>query len=116
MIRAQRGLKDFAIGGVETNLPLLQAIVAGEVFQQNQFTTRYLDDHLTAFATALNTDDASGQAVQPGAQVDPSDPLAVLEHGKTGAVSDVSRRRMLNYCPNASAMVKLPLPLLCKAP
>ena len=46
VIRAQRGLKDFAIGGVETNLPLLQAIVAGEVFQQNQFTTRYLDDHL----------------------------------------------------------------------
>ena len=100
VIRAQRGLKDFAIGGVETNLPLLQAIVAGEVFQQNQFTTRYLDEHLTAFATALNTEDRhSGQAVQPGAQVDPSDPLAVLEHGKTGAVSDVSTSADVELLP-----------------
>ena len=100
VIRAQRGLKDFAIGGVETNLPLLQAIVAGEVFQQNQFTTRYLDEHLTAFATALNTEDRhSGQAVQPGAQVDPSDPLAVLEHGKSGAVSDVSTSADVELLP-----------------
>ncbi len=91
VIRAQRGLKDFAIGGVDTNLPLLQAIVAGEVFQNNQFTTRYLDDHLMAFASASSPDDVSGpQTVQAGAQVNPSDPLAVLEHGKSGVATSVS--------------------------
>ena len=73
VIRAQRGLKDFAIGGVETNLPLLQAIVAGEVFQQNQFTTRYLDDHLMAFATASNVDDRP--AVRPFSRVPRSIPV-----------------------------------------
>jgi acetyl-CoA carboxylase carboxyltransferase component/biotin carboxyl carrier protein len=91
VIRAQRGLKDFAVGGVETNLPLLQAIVADEVFQKNQFTTRYLDDHLMAFASASNPDDAiSPEPAQPGAQVNPSDPLAVLEHGKIGAATSAS--------------------------
>ena len=120
VIRAQRGLKDFAIGGVETNLPLLQAIVAGEVFQQNQFTTRYLDEHLTAFCDGI---EHRGQAQRSGrsagcAGVDPSDPLAVLGNftARLGLLAMSVPRRMLNYCPNASAMVKLPLPLLCKAP
>ena len=91
VIRAQRGLKDFAVGGVETNLPLLQAIIADEVFQKNQFTTRYLDDHLMAFASASIPDDSSmPEAAQPGAQVNPSDPLAVLEHGKSGAATSAS--------------------------
>ena len=91
VIRAQRGLKDFAVGGVETNLPLLQAIIADEVFQKNQFTTRYLDDHLMAFASASNPDDASSpEPAQPGAQVNPSDPLAVLEHGKSGIATSAS--------------------------
>lgn len=91
VIRAQRGLKDFAIGGVDTNVSLLQAIVAGEVFQKNQFTTRYLDDHLMDFASASSADDAGGpQALQPGVQVDPSDPLAVLEHGKSGVATGAS--------------------------
>ena len=100
VIRAQRGLKDFAVGGVATNLPLLQAIVAGEVFQQNQFTTRYLDDHLMAFAGASNVDDASGTGpAQPGAQVNSSDPLAVLEHGKSGVASSESKAADVELLP-----------------
>ena len=100
VIRAQRGLKDFAVGGVATNLPLLQAIVAGEVFQQNQFTTRYLDDHLMAFAGASNVDDASGTGpAQPGAQVNSNDPLAVLEHGKSGVASSESKAADVELMP-----------------
>ncbi len=100
VIRAQRGLKDFAVGGVATNLPLLQAIVAGEVFQQNQFTTRYLDDHLMAFAGASNVDDASGTGpAQPGAQVNSNDPLAVLEHGKSGVASSESKAADVELLP-----------------
>ena len=100
VIRAQRGLKDFAVGGVATNLPLLQAIVAGEVFQQNQFTTRYLDDHLMAFAGASNVDDASGTGpAQPGAQVNSNDPLAVLEHGKSGVASSESKATDVELLP-----------------
>ena len=100
VIRAQRGLKDFAVGGVATNLPLLQAIVAGEVFQQNQFTTRYLDDHLMAFAGASNVDNASGTGpAQPGAQVNSNDPLAVLEHGKSGVASSESKAADVELMP-----------------
>ena len=100
VIRAQRGLKDFAVGGVATNLPLLQAIVVGEVFQQNQFTTRYLDDHLMAFAGASNVDDASGTGpAQPGAQVNSNDPLAVLEHGKSGVASSESKAADVELLP-----------------
>ena len=100
VIRAQRGLKDFAVGGVATNLPLLQAIVAGEVFQQNQFTTRYLDDHLMAFAGASNVDDARGTGpAQPGAQVNSNDPLAVLEHGKSGVASSESKAADVELLP-----------------
>ena len=100
VIRAQRGLKDFAVGGVATNLPLLQAIVAGEVFQQNQFTTRYLDDHLMAFAGASNVDDASGTGpAQPGAQVNSNDPLAVLEHGKSGVASSENKAADVELLP-----------------
>jgi acetyl-CoA carboxylase carboxyltransferase component/biotin carboxyl carrier protein len=44
-----------------------------------------------AFASASIPDDSSmPEAVQPGAQVNPSDPLAVLEHGKSGAATSAS--------------------------
>lgn len=86
IIRAKRGLRDFVIGGVEMNISLLQNILEDQAFQDNRFTTRYLDDHLMDYVPEAEAagSDLSNQA---GAQVDANDPLAVLEHGKSGLTS-----------------------------
>lgn len=86
IIRAKRGLRDFVIGGVEMNISLLQNILEDQAFQDNRFTTRYLDDHLMDYVREAEAagSDLSNQA---GAQVDANDPLAVLEHGKSGLTS-----------------------------
>jgi acetyl/propionyl-CoA carboxylase alpha subunit len=86
IIRARRGLRDFVIGGVEMNISLLQNILEDQAFQDNRFTTRYLDDHLMNY---LPEAEAAGSDLsnQAGAQVDANDPLAVLEHGKSGLTS-----------------------------
>ena len=97
IVRAKRGLRDFVIGGIDTNLSLLQNILEASAFAENRFTTRYLDDHLMDFAPVAQAA-SPGQSNQTGAQVDASDPLAVLEHGKSGAVS----------VGNAQVQVELP--------
>jgi acetyl/propionyl-CoA carboxylase alpha subunit len=81
IVRAQRGLRDFLIEGVQTNIPLLQNILGDQAFQENRFTTRYLDEHLMELAPAQAD---TAQQVQAGAAAKSNDPLAVLEHGKSG--------------------------------
>ena len=100
MIRAQRGLKDFAIGGVETNLPCCRPLLPVRYSSKTSSPRAIWTSHLTAFATALNTEDRhSGQAVQPGAQVNSNDPLAVLEHGKSGVASSESKAADVELLP-----------------
>jgi len=53
-----------------------------------------------AFAGASNVDDASGSGpAQPGAQVNSNDPLAVLEHGKSGVASSESKAADVELLP-----------------
>lgn len=44
--RMERALREFAVSGVHTNIPYLQAIVGDSVFQAGDTTTRFLEERL----------------------------------------------------------------------
>ena len=85
--RAQHALCSFRIEGVATNLPFLRSLLADPAVQANRVSTDFVAEHAETllgaaqrtyyFETTLD-DVARGLA---GAQIDASDPLAVLEHG-----------------------------------
>ncbi len=54
--RARRALKQTRIEGVQSNLPLLQALLASDAVQANAVTTRYVETHLQELLRALPTD------------------------------------------------------------
>lgn len=54
--RARRALKQTRIEGVQSNLPLLQALLASDGVQANAVTTRYVETHLPELLRALPTD------------------------------------------------------------
>ena len=54
--RARRALKQTRIEGVQSNLPLLQALLASGAVQANAVTTRYVETHLSELLQALPTD------------------------------------------------------------
>ncbi len=54
--RARRALKQTRIEGVQSNLPLLQALLASDAVVANALTTRYVETHLPELLRALPTD------------------------------------------------------------
>ena len=95
--RTARALEEFRVEGVETNLGLLQALLARPEVVANDVTTTFVEDHAAElvaasghrpqryFASGQPATAAGGRAAGTaglaGAQVDPTDPLAVLTHG-----------------------------------
>ncbi len=98
--RTYRALGDFRIEGMQTNIAFLRAILMCPDFLSARVHTRYVDEH---FADLI--DDAESRHLQPffnfndaeadpsvlaGAKVDTIDPLAVIDHGKTGEKTALS--------------------------
>ena len=113
--RAYRALCEFGIAGVQTNIPMLQNLLRHPGFLDAKFDTRFIERHAaeivaegaahqrlfhepSVIAAAAATAGAqrasgagagmtSGSGIGPGAgaQIDRSDPLAVLMHGKSDA-------------------------------
>jgi acetyl/propionyl-CoA carboxylase alpha subunit len=90
MAKAYRALCEFRIGGVPTNIGLLQALLRDDDVRAGRAHTRFIEDNLAALLAA---DAAAHQRlyVEPaaaprlaGAKVDARDPLAVLVHGREG--------------------------------
>ncbi len=50
--KGERALSEFRILGLDTNLPWLRALLARAEVQQNQVTTRYIEQHAEALAEA----------------------------------------------------------------
>ena len=110
--RAARALADFRIEGVSTNLGFLQSLLRDPSVQGWQVHTRMVDER----AAELIVREASGPprffSNEPvaaadgraGVKVDSSDPLAVLEHGKSGGYSTVSQ----DAAATASDTVRVP--------
>jgi acetyl/propionyl-CoA carboxylase alpha subunit/acetyl-CoA carboxylase carboxyltransferase component len=95
--RAQRALNDFNIQGVATNLNFLSRLISHPAFVAGELTTRFVDEHLTALTVSEDAGNvAADHAHQAGARIDPRDPLAVLEHGKSGALGGGSAPSILD--------------------
>ena len=92
--RTSRGLSDFRIEGVKTNIDFLQRLLDHPDFITSRVHTRYVDKHMTDLVEAgpgphpqrffsLTTPKGDDRGLA-GAKIDALDPLAVLDHGKTG--------------------------------
>jgi len=83
--RALRGLGEFRIEGVRTNLPLLRSLLAHPDVRANRVTTRFVEAHLPELLAAIPTTTSPRQVAETGhagVRLESNDPLAVLEHGK----------------------------------
>ncbi len=91
--RAYRGLCEFKIEGVATNLTFLQNVLQHPDFVANRVHTRFVDDHIAdlvsperphqrLFFTPPRATPQSLEPVLAGVKVDTRDPLAVLDFGK----------------------------------
>ncbi len=93
LARTARALGDFRIEGIETNASFLRALLARAEAGTWNVHTRFVDERLAELveAAAAFGDPASRQGAagaEPGlagVKVDALDPLAVLDHGKSGA-------------------------------
>ncbi|MGE0598389.1 MAG: carboxyl transferase domain-containing protein [Dehalococcoidia bacterium] len=98
VVRSYRALAEFRIDGVGTNIPFLQNVLKHPDFAASAIYTRFVDDHIAELAGSPKGGHsrlyfgAPGVA-EPGAptgprhagvKVDASDPLAVLNFGKSG--------------------------------
>ncbi len=59
--RMDRALSEYAIAGVETTIPFCRFVMQHEAFRSGQFSTRFVERHLTAEAL-LAVDEATTQA------------------------------------------------------
>lgn len=91
--RAYRGLCEFRIEGVPTNVPFLQRLLRHPDFTRQPVDTRFIEDHVAELAAPddgahrrLYFETAAPPLALAGAKVDTVDPLAVLDHGKSGGV------------------------------
>lgn len=91
--KARRALSEFKIAGVATNIGFLQSLLDHEQVATGATHTRFIEEHIADLIAGgeppklyFETPTAGGR--RAGAQVDASDPLAVLRHGKAEAAFD----------------------------
>ena len=110
--KAQRALQETRIEGVPTNLGFLAEIFAHPRFQANDIHTGFVDEEIEQLVKNTQRRDSSkldGQGDSSasrslaGAKVDDIDPLAVLDHGKSG-------RSGVASVPETLALVQEALP------
>ncbi len=53
--KAARTLREFRIGGVETNIAFLQAVLADPDFVANRISTSFIDSHVATLVGAAKT-------------------------------------------------------------
>ena len=86
--RAYRALCEFKIEGVPTNLGFLQSLLNHPDFAANRLYTRFIDDHISELASASSHRrlffERGAAPRLAGARINTRDPLAVLDHGKSG--------------------------------
>ena len=107
--RTYRALCEFKIEGVSTNIGFLQSLMRHPDFAANKVYTRFVEDHISELIGEAQAQHRRMYFDQPGAarpagsrlagaKINSSDPLAVLNHGKSDA--DVSA---VEHSPEAPA-------------
>ena len=92
-----RALGEMRIEGVATNLGFLRRLFLDGGFRNGEAHTGFIDERLADFVAAQE-DEVGPAPALAGVKVDAADPLAVLDHGKSGA----------GLSPAASAALALP--------
>lgn len=94
-----RALKEFRLEGFAVNIPFLLNLLGSQEFTSNDIYTRYIDDNMAELivpgthpamyfsdgdSTPGQAQGSTGNAELAGIKLQSNDPLAVLDHGKSG--------------------------------
>ena len=122
--RTYRALCEFKIEGVATNIPFLQSLLRHPAFVKNQIHTRFVEDRGAELVQAdhhqrffFHTDQAQPDTpALAGVKVDSTDPLAVLEHGKSAGPTSAVATTPVGQAPavevsGPDGTVSVPAPL-----
>ena len=117
--RTYRGLCEFEVDGVQTNIGLLQNLLCHPSFEAGEFHTGFVEEHIDEllprdeaehrrlfFEPPPSAEQPAASSDRPalaGARIDASDPLAVLAHGKIDASVAASA-----VAPSATAVTATP--------
>jgi acetyl/propionyl-CoA carboxylase alpha subunit/acetyl-CoA carboxylase carboxyltransferase component len=86
--RAELALAELRIEGIETNAAFLLGLIRHPDVQANRIDTAFVEAHAeplveTAKALGASAAEAAGRSGLAGAVIDSTDPLAVLDHGRS---------------------------------
>lgn len=119
--KAYRALCETRIEGVATNLGVLRNLFAQPRFQANDVHIGYIDEHIEQLvANGEHRELLAGTAVAgatspalAGVKLDAIDPLAVLDHGKSGGASSAAAPQTLALVdedlPAGTVAIKAPM-------
>ncbi|TDJ32979.1 MAG: ATP-grasp domain-containing protein [Gammaproteobacteria bacterium] len=119
--KAYRALCETRIEGVVTNLDMLRNLFSHREFAANNVHTGFIDEHVEQLVSngkhrelyVGKHQQAQAAPALAGSKVDAVDPLAVLDHGKSGAASVSSAPPALalvdEELPEGTAAVKAPM-------
>ena len=87
--KASRALSQFRIDGLPTNVAFLQAVIEHPDFKVNRIDTGFIEEKIAELTAGSPHRrmffDRSVSRTTVGAKIDQIDPLAVLDHGKSGS-------------------------------
>ena len=93
--RARRALSEFRIDGAATNIAFLQALLARPEVAAGAAHTRFVEEHIDELLAAAETAPPRRHVAaapraprRAGAVIDSADPLAVLDHGRSGETEE----------------------------
>jgi acetyl/propionyl-CoA carboxylase alpha subunit/acetyl-CoA carboxylase carboxyltransferase component len=112
--KADRALSEFRIAGVATNLPFLRALLQSRAFTAAEVHTRFIDAHAEALCAGAAALAPLAPTRRAGAKLETSDPLAVLDHGKSGSEAAAPESQGTEAAGNAAGpagTTTLPAPL-----
>jgi acetyl/propionyl-CoA carboxylase alpha subunit/acetyl-CoA carboxylase carboxyltransferase component len=93
--RADRALSELRVEGVQTNACFLRSLIRHPDVAADCVDTRFVERHVSDLLQAAEdlacTESIEAKEGRAGARIDSSDPLAVLEHGRSEAAA--ARRR-----------------------
>ena len=110
--KARRALSEFKISGAATNIDFLQGLLSHPEALQGGGHTRFIEERMGELAGGppaprLYFEDAAAAPRRAGAQIDASDPLAVLNHGKAAASLEAEEDEIEG--PEGTRPVRAPL-------
>ena len=108
--KSRRALSEFKLEGVRSNIGFLQVLLKDTPIAGDVIHTRYVEEHISDLL-AVNSDDEPARFFSPerdirkaGAEVDPDDPLAVLNVQGSG----VAKPTLAAATPPSQAMIQGP--------